>query len=137
MGVSALSFLSGYSLLKWVYPSYAEKLVAGIIAGGALMAKWEATSFGAKAWIGGSVLTVAAMFGGVPTALAPALTTAGSSMKNFGGYWGGFNAQNPMTGMMHPQQGMLIQPQMQPQMRMVKKKKKENSKDSNSTSGCS
>merc|ERR1711964_527466 len=117
---SVLSFLSGYGLLKWVYPSYAEKLMAGIISAGVLMAQWEAKRFGAVSWIAGAGLGYAAMFGGVPASLAPGLTKAGGAMKNFGAQHGGFNAQNPMTGM------------MQPQMRMVKKKKQ--SKDSDSTS---
>merc|ERR1711964_889299 len=120
---SVLSFLSGYGLLKWVYPSYAEKLLAGIISAGVLMAQWEAKRFGAVSWIAGAGLGYAAMFGGVPASLAPGLTKAGGAMKNFGAQHGRFNAQNPMTGM------------MQPQMRMVKKKKQ--SKDSDSTSASS
>merc|ERR1711964_385394 len=132
---SALSFLSGYALLKWAYPAYAAKLVAGIIYVGVIMAKWEDERFGMVTWIGGCGASLAAMYCGLPPSVVGGLKTAGGAMKNFGAQKGGFNVQNPlMTGPMHPQRGMLMQPQMQPQMRMVKKKK---SKDSNSASGCS
>lgn len=93
VGSAAVSFFSGYWILKRFYPKYATKFLSGLIGVGIAWAEWENRKFGAVSWlVGGGFIAGSWLIPGLGPTVTAGLTAAGAGAQNVGTWY------NPQLG---------------------------------------